>query len=262
MRLYAASKTVVLLALAACWTAVGGCSAAPPGDLVRTYQRALESFDQAAGPEDYLRCAVLYQEILDRGVVSGALLYNQGNAYMRAGQRGRAIACYRRALAYRPRDPQLRANLQLALGPEAEIQGPRGVLDYVFFWHDWVSYPGKVRATGVLAGTAFMCGILALFVPPRRVFRRAAWAALVLTVTVAASATYDWHRFEQIQRGVVVRAEVVARKGNGDSYDPAFTEPLKEGAEFRVVERRGAWLQIQLGGGQTAWVPDAGVTTY
>jgi tetratricopeptide (TPR) repeat protein len=258
----AVSKTIVRLAVAACLTAVVGCSAAPEGELVRTHQRALEAFDQAAGPEDYLRAAVLYQEILDRGVVSGALLYNQGNAYMRAGQRGRAIACYRRALAYRPRDPQLHANLQLALGAESAIRGPRGLLDYVFFWHDWISYPGKVRAAAALASLAFAFGILALFVPPRRVFRRAAWGTLVLTVIVAGSAAYDWHRFERIQRGVVVRAEVVARKGNADSYDPAFTEPLKEGTELRVVERRGAWLQIQLAGGQTGWVPDAAVTTY
>jgi len=262
MRLRELSKAVVLLALAACWTAVGGCSTAPPGDLVRTYQRALEAFDQAAGPEDYLRCAVLYQEILDRGVVSGALLYNQGNAYMQAGQRGRAIACYRRALAYRPRDPQLRANLQLALDSDAAIQGPRGMLDYVFFWRDWISYPGKVRVAVWLAGGAFMFGILALFVPRRRVLHRAAWGAVVLTVIMASSAAYDWHRFEKIQRGVVIRAEVVARKGNGDSYDPAFTEPLKEGVEFRVIERRGGWLHIQLDGGQTAWAPDAAVTTY
>jgi tetratricopeptide (TPR) repeat protein len=252
----------MLLAVAASALAVGGCYAAPEGDLVRTYQRALEAFDQATGPEDYLRAAVLYQEILDRGVVSGALLYNQGNAYMRAGQRGRAIACYRRALVYRPRDPQLRANLQLALEDRSPLHGSRGVLDYVFFWRDWIGYPDKVRATAALASCAFVFGILALFVPPRRVFRHAAWGTLILTVIAAGSAGYDWHRFERIQRGVVVRAEVVARKGNADSYDPAFTEPLKEGTEFRVVERRGAWLQIQLDGTQTGWLPDTAVTTF
>lgn len=262
MNKQARHEALLLLVLAASVAALGGCAAAPDGNLVRSYQRALETFDQATGPEDYLRAAVLYQEILDRGVVSGALLYNQGNAYMRAGQRGRAIACYRHALVYRPRDPQLRANLQLALQGQSSLRGPRGVLDYVFFWNDWLSYPGKVRAMAVLASLAFAFGVLALFVPPRRLFRRAAWTILILTLVAAASAGYDWHRFERIERGVVVCAEVVARKGNADSYDPAFTEPLKEGTEFQVVERRGAWLQIQLAGGQIGWVPDAATTTY
>lgn len=262
MNTQARHKALLLLVLAASAAALGGCAAAPDGNLVRSYQRALETFDQAAGPEDYLRAAVLYQEILDRGVVSGALLYNQGNAYMRAGQRGRAIACYRRALVYRPRDPQLRANLQLALQGEATLRGPRGVLDYVFFWSDWISYPGKVRAAAALASLAFGCGLLALLVPARRVVRRVAWATLVLTLIAAGSAAYDWHRFERIERGVVVRAEVVARKGNADSYDPAFTAPLKEGTEFQVVERRGAWLQIQLPGGQRGWLPEPATATY
>jgi len=241
---------------------LGSCSAAPEGELVRKYQRALETFDQAVGPADYLRSAALYQEILDRGVVSGALLYNQGNAFMRAGQRGRAIACYRQALAYRPRDPQLRANLQLALGPGTALQPPRAVLDYVFFWQDWIGYRGKVVATAWAASVAFVLGLLALGVSPRRWFRRGGWTALGVTAVLAASAAYDWYRFEHLQHGVVIQAQVVARKGNADSYDPAFNEPLKEGAEFQVLERRGSWLKIQLTGGLAGWVPDAAVTAY
>jgi tetratricopeptide (TPR) repeat protein len=262
MRSRTAAKAIFRLGLAALLPLFGGCSAAPESELVRKYQRALEAFDQAAAPADYLRSAALYQEILDRGVVSGSLLYNQGNAFMRAGQRGRAIACYRQALAYRPRDPQLRANLQLALGPGASLQPPRALLDYVFFWQDWISYPGKVQATAWLASVAFGLGILAIFVPPRRLFRRIGWAVLALTTILAASAVYDWYRFEHLEHGVVVQTEVVARKGNAESYAPAFTEPLKEGTEFLVLERRGTWLQIQLPGGIAGWVPHAAVTTF
>ena len=119
------AKTILLFGLATVLLVASGCTAAPEAELVRKYQRALETFDQAAAPEDYLRSAALYQEIIDRGVVSGALLYNQGNAYMRAGQRGRAIACYRQAARYRPRDPQLQANLQLALGSGTPLPADR-----------------------------------------------------------------------------------------------------------------------------------------
>jgi tetratricopeptide (TPR) repeat protein len=262
MRSGTAAKAILGFLLASLVPLADGCIAVPEGELVRKYQRALEAFDQASSPADYLRSAALYQEILDRGVVSGALLYNQGNALMRAGQRGRAVACYRQALAYRPRDPQLRANLQLALGPGVSMEPPRMLLDYVFFWQDWLSYPGKVQAAAGLASAAFALGILALFVPPRRWFRRAGWSVLALTAILAASAVYDWYRFEHIERGVVVQAEAVARKGNAESYDPAFTEPLKEGTEFRVLERRGTWLQIQLPNGIAGWVPQAAVTTF
>ena len=43
---------------------------------------------------------------------SPAILFNLGNAYFKAGQKGRAIYCYRWALQLAPRDPDVRANLR------------------------------------------------------------------------------------------------------------------------------------------------------
>ena len=102
--------------------ACAGCGRSASLDTARTFQRAQEVFDQAQSPEDYLKAAAIYESIRAGGVVSGAVLYNQGNAYMRAGQRGRAVAAYREATRYRPRDPYLLANLKFALQIELPIQ--------------------------------------------------------------------------------------------------------------------------------------------
>ena len=58
---------------------------------------------------------------LDRGQISGAVLYNQGNAFMQAGQRGRAIAAYRQARRYLGPDLFLEANLAYALGNQPAV---------------------------------------------------------------------------------------------------------------------------------------------
>jgi hypothetical protein len=253
---------IVFACLAVFLATSGGCASAPDAEAVRIYQQALDAFDHAASPADYLRSAGLYQELMDRDIVSGGLLYNQGNAYMRAVQRGRAIACYRQASKYRPRDPQLQANLQLALGAGTPLHSDRSLLDHLIFWQDWISYPGKLQATGLSASLAFVLGVLALRVPPRRLFGRLAVVVLAVTVLAAGSAVHDWYRFDVVERGVVVRAEVIARKGNADSYEPAFTEPLAEGTEFRVLERRSPWMHIQLAGGQRGWIPDDDAVTY
>ena len=91
----------LLLGLLAC----AGCGQIASLETARAFQQAQEVFDRAQSPDDYLKAAARYQSIRESGVVSGAVLYNQGNAYMRAGQRGRAIAAYREALRYRPRTP-------------------------------------------------------------------------------------------------------------------------------------------------------------
>ena len=70
---------------------LSGCGRPLDLDSARVFQEAEQTFSQAKSPDDYLKAAAMYQEILDRGYVSGAVLYNQGNALMRAGQRGRRL---------------------------------------------------------------------------------------------------------------------------------------------------------------------------
>ncbi len=238
-----------------------GCGRSADIEVARAFVEAQQTFDQAQSPEDFLRAAGLYQSILDRGVVSGAVLYNQGNAYMQAGQRGRAIAAYRRAQRYRPRDPYLDANLRYALGTENPGARRRPMIEYLLFWQNWLSYPEKFYLVGAAAALTFALAVAALFWR-RRWLARLAVAGLVLMLLPALSAAYDWYRYDHLVHGVVVRHEVIARKGNAASYQPAFTEPLAEGTEFRLVEDRGDWYLIRLAGGQEGWVEKEAVVSY
>lgn len=238
-----------------------GCGRGVDLDVSRTFQEAQQVFDDAQSPDDFLRAAGLYQSILKRGVVSGVVLYNQGNAYMQAHQRGRAIAAYRQAQRYRPRDPYLEANLLYALGSETRVTGRRPMIEYLLFWQNWLSYPEKFRLATAAAAVAFALGVIAI-VRRRRLSTRLAVGGLVLTLLLAFSAGYDWRRFDRIVHGVVVRQEVIARKGNADGYEPAFTEPLTEGAEFRRIEHRSDWLLIRLSGDEEGWVREEDVVVY
>ena len=64
------------------------------GAFVRVSRASRAASPVAAELPDGYWSAAKAQEILDAGVTSGVVLYNQGNAFMRAGQTGRAIACY------------------------------------------------------------------------------------------------------------------------------------------------------------------------
>ena len=56
--------------------------------------------------------------------------------------------------------------------------------------------------------------------------------------------------------GVVVASETIARQGDGQSYDPAFEDPLHAGVEFRVLEERPGWHRVELPDGRRCWLPD------
>src|ERR1700722_14252576 len=124
----------------------GAVFAAEPGARERTFVRVLELFDAAKSPADYRASADLLESLLADGFRNGAVYYNLGNAYFRAGEYGRAIAAYRKAKPYRPRDPYLEANLRQALSvaPGHLPEPPSPLWTHVLFWSGWLSFPQKV----------------------------------------------------------------------------------------------------------------------
>ncbi|MCF7963192.1 MAG: hypothetical protein K9M08_20815, partial [Pirellula sp.] len=110
------------------------------GDRQRVFVKALELFDEAKKPEDYLESARLFESILKDGYQSGVVYYNLGNAYYRAGEYGRAILNYRKAKFFRPRDPYLAANLEQAISmpPGRLVEKPKPCWNHVLFWNEWI----------------------------------------------------------------------------------------------------------------------------
>src|SRR5271170_3077792 len=139
----------------------GDVGAAEPGTRERTFLKALEVFDAAKTPEDYRESAALLESLLADGFRNGAVYYNLGNAYFRAGEYGRSIAAYRKAKPYRPRDPYLEANLRQALSaaPGRSPEPPPPWWRHVLFWSSWLSFPMKVYTTftGFLVAALAAC---------------------------------------------------------------------------------------------------------
>lgn len=237
----------------------GGCGQAANPDLVEKFDAAQAAFDNAKQPDDFVKAAMLDQEILDNWGPSGAVFYNQGNAWMQAGQPGRAVAAYRQAQRYSPRIQFLDANLATALGDAQAARRP--VLETILFWQNWLSYPEKCYLAAVMAVIVFLLGVTMLFVSGQWL-RRVTWGALVLLAIAAFSVGYDWFRFDVEQHGVVIQSQTIARKGNAATYEPAFNNPLPESTEFRLVERRGNWLLIRLPDGNEGWIEDRAAVVY
>ena len=67
----------------------------------------------------------------------------------------------------------------------------------------------------------------------------AAMATLAAVLSVDAGLAYadlNWSKH------AVVTGETVARKGIGKDYEPAFDQPLKDGAEFTILSENGDWI--------------------
>jgi hypothetical protein len=259
------SKSISLRSLCL-WSAflplllLSGCGRAADADLAAKFQAAQRAFDDARKPEEFAKVAALDQEILDRGGVCGPVFYNQGNAWMRAGRPGMAVAAYRQAERYLPRNRDLDENLRTALGRDASAARPP-LIEMIFFWQNWLSYPEKFYLAAAAAILTFLLAAAELFTG-RRALRKIAWAGLLLSGVLAFSAGYDWHRFQYVKHGVVTQPETVARKGNAATYEPAFNGPLSEATEFQLLDARGDWLQIRLPGGGEGWIEEKAAVVF
>ncbi len=238
-----------------------GCASRASLDVQDQLATAEREFAEARDESDYRRVAQLYGQILNAGFVSGAVLYNQGNAYMKAGKPGRAIAAYRQALRYLPREPRLVANLESALGKPLDDGGALSALDYVFVWQRWLSYREKYQLATFFIIVALSISLYTKWNNSHIVWHRLSFIAGVIALLFAASALLDWHRFEHQRRGVLL-SQTVARKGNSENYEPAFTQPLAEGTEFTVDESRGDWLRGTFRGDVHGWVPRTAAAVF
>lgn len=236
----------------------GVCSsstfAVDKGSRERTFLQALERFDSAKSSDDYRETAMILESILADGFENGAVYYNLGNAWFRAGQYGRAILNYRKAKPYRPRDPYLTANLEqaLAAAPGKLGEPPRPWWLHVMFWTDWFSYPVKVHAFFVAAAIAAITSTIAVFLRRSRLHWIAAGLVLI-SAALAVDSFLNNPDFVNAHRAVMT-GETIARKGMGSSYEPAFDQPLRDGAEFQVLNQTADWTFGHFEGIGDGWI--------
>jgi len=239
------------------------CYLSPDLEVSRIFQKAQEHYDNAASKDDYLEAATLYQQIIDSGFISGVVYYNMGNAFMQADKHGLALAAYRQAEQYDPRDPYVKSSIENAFGENSPIVKSKTVMDHLLFWKDWLSYPEKFYLTTLFASLSLIFALAALFYRnTRSLWRRLMYAAMIVTAVLAVSAAYDWNRFDRVRHGVVILDNTVARKGASDNFNQAFTNTLKETTEFQLIDARGAWIKIRLHNSLEGWIPSDSATTY
>jgi tetratricopeptide (TPR) repeat protein len=208
----------------------------------------------------YDAAAKEYDELLRSGLVSGNLYFNLGNAYFKAGERGKAILSYERARRLIPGDPDLNANLAYAqslTGAEACSQA---------LWQV-VVFPLSHRVTThrLVWTTSAMYTLLLLVLAGYRLWpARPRWliyaatglAVLVLIVSTSLAQqilTDDW----QPQAVVISSGEAPTRFEPAENGTVHFV--LKEGSLVRVVETRDNWIEVARCDGRRGWIEKSAI---
>ncbi len=234
---------------------------APQGDseLFQRAQAAYQAGDYAAAADAFRACIEQHGE-------NGAVLFNLGNSYSRAGELGRAIASYRRAERYLPTDENLRTNLDQALRRRAQdfsLPKRRAWYDYLWFWRPTTSFEVQAWLAVGLAWIASLLGFWAARSSRENgTLRTGASLLALVTLLMAASAVFTYREREGRALGVIIENDVMLREWPEASAPAGYDQAVHEGGEFRVREEREGWLHIRLADRYEGWIPSAQAQRY
>jgi tetratricopeptide (TPR) repeat protein len=221
------------------------------------FQQANTAADPQKQKQYYQQAILNYRKIIEQGQINNPrLYYNLANAYLLSDQLGNAILYYRKALKLAPSDHNIKKNLAFARQRTVDkVEKPQSarIIQKLFFWHYSIPVNLKLFLTVIFfAFSAMLFSLILWFkILPLKVLQI---ITLILTIVFAASSAVEIYNSQHNQHGVIVAESVTARQGDAENYLPAFKEPLHEGTEFRLLEKRPNWFRIKLANGSTAWI--------
>jgi tetratricopeptide (TPR) repeat protein len=209
---------------------------------------------------DFPAAITSYQAQLETGLTSPALHFNLAHASYEAGQLGRSIFHYRRALTLAPRDGGAQHNLG-----RVRDEVHNGTPPKAGFWRRLTGYftinEWTVAAAALL--TAWWLWLAAINWRPQWRKRGAVVRPIVGTVALvlAALAIVSWRLKTDRPWAVVVQKEVSVR------YGPVAASPEHfkwfDGAELRVRDTHTAngaeWILARDPTGRQGWLPVSAV---
>lgn len=221
-------------------------------DFSSAFNEANRLYEQGKFSEAVAR----YEKVIESGSASAPVYFNLGNAFLKSGQTGRAIAAYRSVEKISPRDPDVRSNLQFARN-----QAGGGVSVPTRRWENWIGRLTLNEWT-ILTSVALIVLFLLLAVRQWRSSWRNSFRGLLLCLGIVCGfllvclmAAIRSEFF--VRSAVVIVSEAVVRPGPFEESPSAFT--LRDGAEVTVLGQTDNWLEIADASQRTGWLPGKNV---
>jgi tetratricopeptide (TPR) repeat protein len=221
-------------------------------DAQSSFEAANKLYDQGK----FAEADTAYEQLISAGDISPALLFNRGNALFKLGHLGRAIASYLQAERLAPRDPDIRANLQLARtrargGSPYHANRLTAPLTYLTL-NEWT-------ALTVAAFWLFFIQLAAIQWQPDLKLRltNGIYCAALAVVFFAVCLGYNINRDYFTNSVVVISGEVEVRNGPLDEAPSVFK--VRDGAELEIVDQKDNWFQVVDPSQRVGWIPQSDV---
>ena len=221
---------------------------------------AVETANRLQRAGNVVEAIEIYEQLIGQSVQDSVVFYNLGNAYYQLGDLGRAVANYSRAAQLNPRDPDIKANLELTRGQISEPfieddAGFAGILSKMT--NGWLS----VNETAIIAlALWFLAGLLIIsmrYAKERDLRAGLQYATLMVIILLALAGLSLGSRLyieQNHPEGVVVVPTIAVSSEPNAGF--ATELQLSSGAEVRFIETKGDWGRLATPGDSLqSWIP-------
>ncbi len=200
-----------------------------------------------------------YREVLQGGHISGAVLYNLGNAYYKQGRIGLAILFYERALREMPHNRDIRYNLNLTRQRTVDrIESPPRLP----FW-SWLDSLRDLVSPSALAwsawGTSMLAAILfgAYLLVRRNLYRKFLRSTTIVIVVIfcleLGLLTLRFVHDHRPPNAIIMAEKVVVYSAPDTGSREVFH--LHEGTRVTVLKELEGFREVALEDGRQGWIP-------
>ena len=213
--------------------------------------------DVAYSEARYSDAIEIYESILAQQGGSLSLYYNLGNAYYKAGEIGKAILNYERALRIDANDEDTKANLDFVQSKIVD-KIPQDEIPFYKRW--WNAFTGLFSkdSWGIIGIVAFVVMLTAMFCfyfrnDMRKLSLTVAIICLLFTVIANLSA-YSINVVNDTPEAVIMD-EMVFIKSSPEDSGTELTK-VHEGMKVKIIDEIKDWMKIEANNGNrvVGWV--------
>lgn len=194
-----------------------------------------------------------FETIALNNVKNGKLYYNTANAFLKAGDIGKAVLWYERAKKLMPLDADLEFNLEYTRDKLKDINETKmlNISDILFFWKGYAS-SNMIRYAAIILSFVFFFYSSVRSMKNKKILTTSGTLLFAFFFLILSAALFDYYQLNNSSSAVIIPAQVSVRSGLSEASTELFV--LHAGTKVRIDKKENNFFKIAFSKDKIGWV--------